>query len=307
MPATRRPDARPVQTPEPLAGLAAFVAVVETQSFTAAAQRLGTTKSRVSKQVTRLEDRLGVRLLHRTTRRLSLTEAGERLHERAARSLAELAEAQQEVSAFQDLPHGVLRVSAPMSFGLLHVAPALPEFMRRYPKVVIDLQMDDRKVDVVSEGFDVVIRIGRLADSSLVARRIAPVRMYTAAAPDYLRAHGTPQHPLDLRVHHCLVYTGTQLDWQYQDADGREFRVDVNGVYYTNNGQALRDAALAGIGILRSPDFSIGADIAAGRLVALLEDYRTFEPDIYIVLPERKHMPPKVRAFVEFMSERLVR
>lgn len=294
-------------TPEPLTELAAFVAVVDSGSFTAAAQRLGSTKSLVSKQVTKLEDRLGVRLLHRTTRRLSLTEAGERLHERASRALEDIAEVQQEIATFQDLPHGKLRVSAPMSFGLLHVVPAMPEFMRRFPKVVVDLQLDDRKVDVVSEGFDVVIRIGRLADSSLVARRIAPVRMYTAASPDYLRVHGTPQHPLDLRVHHCLVYTGTTLDWLYQDAQGREIRVDVNGVYYTNNGQALREAALAGIGILRSPDFSIGDDIAAGRLVPLFAEYKTFEPDIYIVLPERKHMAPKVRAFMEFMTGHLQR
>lgn len=300
---------QPIQTPEPLSELSAFVAVVDARSFTAAAQRLGTTKSLVSKQVTRLEDRLGVRLLHRTTRRLSLTEAGERLHERAARALNELAEAQQEITGFQDVPQGMLRVSAPMSFGLLHVAPALPEFMQRFPKVIVDLQLDDRTVDVVHEGFDAVIRIGRLADSSLVARRIAPVRMITAASPAYLQQHGTPQHPLDLRVHACLGYTGVAQRnvWEFTDPAGTDIRVDINAVLYANNGQALRDAALAGCGIIMSPDFTVGPDVAAGRLIELFGDYRSFEPDIYVVVPERKHMPPKVRAFVEYFSERLAR
>lgn len=290
---------------EPLSELSAFVAVVETRSFTAAAQRLGITKSLTSKQVTKLEDRLGVRLLHRTTRKLSLTEAGERLYERAARALGEIAEAQQEVSGFQDVPQGRLRVSAPMSYGLSHVVPLVPEFMRQYPKVVVDLQMDDRKVDVVSDAFDVVIRIGRLADSSLVARHVRPVRMYTAAAPDYLARHGVPQHPLDLRVHACMVYTGTALDWMFRSEDGRELRVEPNGVFFSNNGQALREAALAGHGVIRSPDFTVAEDIAQGRLVPVLENFRTFEPDLYLVLPERKHMAAKVRAFVDFMSERL--
>ncbi|MFP5440359.1 MAG: LysR family transcriptional regulator [Gammaproteobacteria bacterium] len=292
---------------ESLDELSAFVAVIDSRSFTAAASRLGSTKSRLSKQVTRLEDRLGVRLLHRTTRRLSLTEAGEVLYERAARALADIAEAQQEIAGFQQEPQGRLRVSAPMSYGLSHVVQQIPEFMRRYPKIVVDLQMDDRKVDVVSDAFDVVIRIGRLGDSSLVARRVAPVRMYTVASPAYLAAHGVPQHPLDLREHACLIYTGTRLDWQYTGSDDREYRVDVNGVLFSNNGQALREAALAGIGITRSPDFTVARDIAGGRLVPLLTEFRTFEPDVYMVLPERKHMAPKVRAFVDFMGEALRR
>lgn len=292
----------PVLPADALAELAVFVAVVDARNFTTAARQLGITKSLASRQVTRLEDRLGVRLLHRTTRRLSLTEAGEQLHERAARALADIAEAQQDITSFQAVPHGLLRISAPMSFGLLHVAPALPEFMRAYPQVKVDLQLDDRKVDVVSEGFDVVIRIGQLADSSLVARRLAPVRMFTAAAPTYLAAHGTPRHPHDLRGHACLVYTGTTLDWKYRDAQGREIAVDVNATYFCNNGQALREAALAGLGIIRSPDFTIGDDIAAGRLLPLLGEYGTYEPDLFIVLPERKHMPPKVRAFVDFFA-----
>lgn len=292
---------------EPLAELSAFVAVVHTRSFTAAAGRLGTTKSLVSRQVTRLEDRLGVRLLHRTTRRLSLTEAGERLYERAGRALEEIAEAQQEIASLQDVPRGKLRVSAPMSFGLAHVAPLLPEFMRCYPQVTVDLQLDDRKVDVVHEGFDVVVRIGRLTDSSLVARRVAPVRFHTVASPAYLREHGTPQHPLDLRVHPCLVYTGSTSpeDWEFTDAQGRALGVKVSGIYYANNGQALREAALAGLGILQSPDFIVGADVAAGTLVPLLAGYRVFEPDIYLVMPERKHVASKVRAFVDFFTGRL--
>lgn len=294
-------------TTEPLDELSAFVAVVAARSFTAAATRLGSTKSRLSKQVTRLEDRLGVRLLHRTTRRLSLTEAGEVLYERAARALADITEAQQEIAGFQQEPQGRLRVSAPMSYGLSHVVQRIPAFMRRYPKIVVDLQMDDRKVDIVSDAFDVVIRIGRLEDSSLVARHVAPVHMYTVASPGYLAKHGVPQHPLDLRTHACLVYTGTAPEWHYTGDDGREYRVDVNGVLFSNNGQALREAALAGIGIMRPPDFAVARDIAEGRLVPLLTGFRTPDPDVYLVLPERKHMAPKVRAFVEFMGEALRR
>lgn len=287
--------------------VAVFVAVVDAGSFTAAAERLGLSKSVTSKHVTRLEERLGARLLNRTTRRLSLTEPGRVLYGRSRRGLAEIAEAQAEVSRLQGEPRGALSINAPMSFGILHVAPALPEFLRRYPELTIDLSLDDRLVDVIAEGFDVSVRITELPDSSLVARRIAPCKHVIVASPDYLARRGVPRTPAALAEHEVLSYRyqDSANEWHFRAADGRASSVAVSGALTINNSLALRAALLAGAGIARVPTFLVGEDIRAGHLTQLLADHATLEVDIYLVYAQRKHLSPKVRAFIDFFAARI--
>ena len=290
-----------------LTDIAVFVRVVDSGSFTAAAERLDISKSVVSKYVTRLEERLGARLLNRTTRRLSLTEAGRVFYERSRKSLADIEDAQAEVSRLQGEPRGTLRINAPMSFGILHVAPALPEFLKRYPDVTVDMNLDDRKVDVIEEGFDVSVRISELPDSSLVAKRIATCRHAIVAAPSYLEQHGTPRTPVDLRDHNVITYRYQEsaLEWHFRTPDNKSTSVAVSGSLIMNNSLALRAALLEGVGITRTPTFAVGKDIQEGRLVPLLRDYGTLEITIFLVYPQRRHLSPKVRAFVDFMAERI--
>lgn len=289
-----------------LTDIAVFVQVVESRSFTAAAEKLGVAKSAVSKSVTRLEDRLGVRLLHRTTRRLSLTEEGERLHERSVHALDEIRDAEREVSTRQQQPRGKLRVAAPMSFGVMHLAPLLPEFLRSQPLIKVDLRLEDSMSEIVGGGFDITLRIAELADSSFVARRLTTIRHVTVASPAYLQKLGAPQHPLDLRAHRCLVYNNRAqpATWRYRDDAGREIDVPVEGALQSNNSLALRAALLDGAGIALTPSFVVGDDIRAGRLVTLMERYRTMERGLFAILPARKNVPAKTRAFIEYIAQR---
>ena len=290
-----------------LTDIAVFVRVVDSGSFTAAAARLHISKSVVSKYVTRLEDRLGARLLNRTTRRLSLTEAGRVFYERSRKGLADIEDAQAEVSRLQSEPRGILRLNAPMSFGILHVAPALPDFLKLYPEVTVDMNLDDRKVDVIEEGFDVSVRISELPDSSLVAKRIAPCRHAIVAAPSYLEQYGTPRKPEDLRDHNIITYRYQEsaLDWHFQTPSNKSTSVPVSGSLMMNNSLALRAALLEGVGIARTPTFVVGQDIQGGRLISTLRDYDTLEVTIFLVYPQRRHLSPKVRAFVDFMAARI--
>ena len=284
-----------------------FVRVVDAGSFTRAAEQLRISRPVVSKYVSRLENRLGVRLLNRTTRRLSLTEAGRIFHQRSQRGLQDIEQAEAEVSRLQENPRGVLRLNTPMSFGILHIAPLLPEFQARYPDVSIDMNLDDRQVDVIEEGFDVSVRIAELPDSSLVARRLAPCRHVVVAAPSYLERHGTPRTPEDLRDHNIITfsYQASMADWHFVAPDKRPVSVAVSGALQVNNSLALREALLAGAGIMRTPTFVVGRDIQAGRLVPLLGNYQALEISIYLVYPQRRHLSPKVRAFVDFMAEKI--
>jgi DNA-binding transcriptional LysR family regulator len=292
---------------ESLTDVAVFVRVVESGSFTAAAERLEISKSVVSKYVTRLEDHLGARLLNRTTRRLSLTEVGRVLYDRSRKGLADIEEAQQEVSRLQREPRGTLRINVPMSFGILHVAPALPEFQRQYPELTVDLNLDDRKIDVIEEGFDVSVRISELPDSSLVARRIAPCRHAVVASPSYLGKHGTPRTPDDLRDHNVITYRyqDSANKWHFRMKDSESTSVDVSGTSMMNNSLAIREAVLEGIGVTRAPTFVVGKDIQEGRLVKLLAGYEILQVAIFLVYPQRRHLSPKIRAFVEFMAARI--
>ncbi len=291
-----------------LADLAVFARVVEQKSFTAAAASLRLSKSAVSKQIARLEQHLGTQLLQRTTRRLQLTETGRIVQVHAERLLAEAQAVEAAVQNLQEAPRGVLRVNLPMSFGLSHVAPLLPELLAQCPDLKIEASFNDRRVDLLEEDVDAAIRIGALADSSLNARRLAPARVVYAAAPAYLEKFGTPKHPDELKWHHCLIYSYVSEPeiWRFSSPAGAppSIAVRVQGPLTANNGDALRLAALAGSGIARLPSFVIGPDIAAGRLVPLLEEFRLPDLGIYAVYPAQRHLTPKLRAFIDFFAAR---
>ncbi len=297
---------------EDLSAMAVFARVVEMESFSGAARALGLSKSAVSKRVGRLEDRMGLRLLNRTTRRLSLTEAGAAFYEGCRRVVAEAEAAERAVTRLASAPRGRLKVNAPMSFGVRHLAPALPDFMARYPELNVDLTLNDRVVDLVEEGFDVAVRIARLADTSLIARRLAPNRLVLCAAPSYLESHGAPRAVEDLKGHECLLYS-YQISgdtWILRGPGGAnglggEQRVRVAGRLRANNGDALLAAALGGLGIAFMPSFICAEDLRAGRLARLLPGWRdAADSMIAAVYPASRNLSPKVRVFVDFLAER---
>jgi DNA-binding transcriptional LysR family regulator len=288
-----------------LSGMTVFARVVEADSFARAAAALGLSRSAVSKQVAWLEDQLGARLLNRTTRRLSLTEVGRAYYDRCARILEEVEEASQAVASLHAAPRGTLRVNAPMSFGQRHVGPAVADFLARWPELKIDLSLTDRRVEVVEEGYDVVVRIMAMADSSLIARRIATTCRIACASPAYLARHGTPATPEDLAGHACLEYANLPAsgEWVFQRG-GATHRVKIAGPLRADNGDALRSAALAGLGVVQMPTFIIEEDLAAGRLVPVLADYAADGLPVWAVYPHNRHLSTKVRMFVDFLAER---
>ncbi|TAN51737.1 MAG: LysR family transcriptional regulator [Rhodospirillales bacterium] len=286
-----------------LAALRSFLSVADNRSFSQAARQLGLSKSLISRQISGLEAELGVRLISRTTRRLSLTEAGQAYGERCQRILADLEEADRAVGNLQASPRGRLKVTAPMSFGTLHLAPALPRFLERFPEVGLDLSLSDRIVDLIEEGFDLAIRIGRLNESSLVAKRLCAMPRVICASPDYLRRHGEPKHPADLGHHCCFTHSELAQEWRLKDDQGRLEGIEVKGSVRANNGEALRDLALAGLGIIYLPSFFIGPDLRAKRLIPLLEAYTPQDSGLYAVYPHSRHLSPKVRAFLDFLAQ----
>ena len=297
---------------ESLAGMEVFARVVREGSFSATARSLNQTPSAVSKQIGRLEDRLGARLFNRTTRRLSLTEVGAAFHERAERILTEIEEAEQAVSHLSMAPRGTLRVDVPSGFGRLYIAPVLRDYIDRFPEVRVDMTLNDRYVDITEESIDLVIRIGELSDSSLIARRLAANRRLVCAAPDYIARHGQPMQPADLAQHNCLVYTyrAQRNDWSFlnQDQDPAKPQiVRVAGNLETNNAEALLAVALAGLGIALLPLWLVGPDLAAGRMIHVLPEYHSPDSAIYAVYPPGRHLSPKVRSFVDFLAEHAAR
>lgn len=287
--------------------LEVYVQVVHAGSFTAAGRGLGLSPSAVSKQIGRLEYRLGVRLLNRTTRKVSMTEEGAAFFEHAKRIIADLDEAEQALSHLRGAPRGLLRVNMPVTIGHLILAPLIPEFLRRYPDVEVDLTLNDRLVDLVEEGMDLGIRIGALKDSSLIARKLAPSRRAVCAAPSYLERAGTPRRPADLAGHNCLVYTYRtwRNDWPFRGSEGGETvpeTVHVTGSFSANNGEVLRQAALGGSGIIMLPIWQVRDDLMAGRLVELLPDYSSPGADIHAVYPQTRYLAPRVRAFVDYLA-----
>lgn len=288
------------------AALRTYVAVVGTGSFSRAAEKLGLSRAMATKHVQTLEEELGARLINRTTRKLSVTEAGRDFHARAERVLADLEEAENAVADVSANPRGLLRVAAPMSFGIRHLGPAIADFMRECPDVAVDLSLNDRVVDLIDEGLDVAVRVGRLAESSLVARRIARARLIAAATPDYLQRKGKPKTPADLAWHDCLDYTLSALgpEWRFYDRDGKMHAVRVAGPLKANNGDVLMGAAKAGRGIVLTPSFIGGEEIAAGALVDVLPDFKGEELPIHAVYPAARHLSVKVRRFVDFLAAR---
>ena len=289
-----------------LAAMQLFVRVVESGSFAAAAMQADISRAQASKLIRGLEDDLGVRLLQRTTRRLSLTEAGQRYLDRVREALAAIAEAEAEAAEHQSEPRGRLRVSAPTSFSILHLGPALAAFHQRYPRIELDIDLNDRVVDLVEDGWDMALRIGRLADSSLAARRLAPCRMVAVAAPDYLRARGSPQHPQDLVRHTCLLYTlsARRDEWTFA-RDGEIASVRVNGPLRTNNGDMIAAAAAAGLGIALQPSFIVGERLRHGELVHVLPAWRVQpEAAVYAVYPASRALPAKTRSLIDFLAGR---
>jgi len=283
-----------------------FVCVADEGGFTAAARRLGLSKSFVSKQVVALERHLGVRLLNRTTRRLSLTEPGTRFYERGQRILEDLHDAESWVGDLNARPRGVLRINVPVSFGTRHLAPALPEFLARYPELQVDVTLNDRFVDLVNEGYDAAVRITRLDDSSLIARQLARCGSWLCGAPAYLEAHGRPRTAGEVSRHNCLVYAYARQsgEWRIADPEGVEHRLAVRGNLTANNGELLLAAAMQGTGLVLVPDF-IGHDaVAAGHLERLLPDHTTPELSISVVYPYTRHVSAKLRVFIDFLVER---
>jgi len=220
--------------------------------------------------------------------------------------LAQMEEADLSVSQLQATPRGKLRVNAPMSFSLLRLAPALPDFLALYPEIDVDLVMNDRRVDLMEEGFDLAIRIGRLADSSLVARKLSPMQRYIVASPAYLAGRGTPKVPADLRHHDCLCYSNADTidEWRFCEADGRAMSVEVKGRVRANNGDLLRVAALKGLGFVDLPNFLVAGDIDSGALVPVLQDFIRQDGAVYAVYPHARYLPPKIRVFIDFLAER---
>ncbi len=293
---------------DPLDGIAAFARVVDSGSFSAAARRLNISKSAISAHVQRLEERLGIRLLNRTTRRLSLTEAGAAYYRHCARILVEAEAAEQAASALQREPRGTLRISAPDSFGWMHVAPAIPAFLSRYPALAIDIKLSSAYVDLVDEGLDLAIRIGILEDSALVVRKLASSRRVLCAAPAYLRERGTPRKPDDLADHNCLCADLLTWgdEWRLAGKHG-EVRVTVGGSFRSNNAEMLRAAALDGIGIAALPTWAVAGQLRSGMLRRVLTAWEAPVGTIYAVYPGNRLMSMKVRAFVDHLARRFGR
>jgi len=283
-----------------------FAAVTDAGSFVAAAESLGMSKAAVSRYVSDLEQRLGVRLMHRTTRKLSLTQEGEVFLARCREILASIDDSEREISTRSGTASGLLKVSVPVSFGIKHLAPLWSEFLEAHPLVSLDVQLADRVVDLVDEGFDVAVRIARLPDSSLVSRKLATTRLVLCASPKYLKARGAPRHPSELAEHDILGYTlfATGDQWQFTGPQG-PVTVKVQPRFWTNNGDSCVAAAVRGSGIQLQPTFLIAHELASGQLVEVLPKYRSIELGIYAVYPTRKFVLPKVRVLLEFLSAKL--
>jgi DNA-binding transcriptional LysR family regulator len=284
--------------------ISVFVHVADAKSFTAAAERSGLSRSAVGKSIVRLEDRLGVRLLQRTTRSVSLTDEGAAFHERCVRLLADLDEAEMAMLSHSQAPRGRLRLDLPVSFGRLHVLPILNSFLRKWPEISVSSSFGDRYVDLIDEGVDLAIRIGGSEDSRLMTRLLAPHRLVTCASPAYLERHASPQTIEQLADHSCLafVHGGRAVEWRFNE-NGQSRSVAISGRFAATNAEALRDATLAGYGIARIATFLISDDLRAGRLVPILRHVDADGAPIRAVYPSSRHLSPKVRMFIDELLE----
>jgi DNA-binding transcriptional LysR family regulator len=287
-------------------GIKTIVAVVETGSFTAAGERLGMSKALVSKYVGEVEQRLGVRLFNRSTRRQSLTEAGKDYYDRAVPLLEEFTALADNVAKSQTAVQGRLRVSAPVTFGEMSLSPIIVEFMALYPEIQLDLQLTDRKVDMVADGIDVVIRIGSVDDSTLIARKISTVPLVLCAAPDYLEQHGTPAAAQDLAKHHCIIDSNFRIgdQWPLTSAKKVTETVKVNSRIAVNSPKAVKEIALARGGIGLIPEFIVEESLFLEDLQQVLPQYTVMSFGLYAIYPHRQYLPRKVRCFIDFLLER---
>ena len=290
-------------------GLAIFAKVVELRSFAAAASELSLSKATVSKAVGRLEQRLGARLFNRTSRRLALTDAGQKLSGHAGRLLAFGEAAENEALAQAVAPRGLVRLAVPMTFGVKAVAPILPEFLAQYPDVAIDLHLGDAMVDLIGEGFDLGLRIASLPDSSLIARRLCAMPRYTVASPAYLKLHGRPTHPMHLAQHRCLgyAYLSTPDVWHYTNARGEQASVRPGGPLRVNNGEALLPALLAGLGIADLPGFIVDDALATGAVEMILKGWKQNEGAVHLVMPSRGPRPARVELLADFLTRQFAK
>ncbi len=289
------------------AEMAIFAKVVEEESFSGAARSMRLTPSAVSKQISRLEDRLGARLLNRTTRRLSTTEEGAAFYQSCVRILDEIEEAETAVSRLHSAPRGTLRVNCGVAFGRHQITPLIPEFLSRYPELGVEITQTDALVDLVEEGADVAIRFGYLRDSSMVARQLAVSRRAICCAPSYIEQHGEPKTPQELADHNCITFAnfGHLNDWTFRLQNGDEFPFRASGNFIANNGETVFEMVLAGLGIARMAEFLVGPSARSGKLVRILKPYyRDLEVPINAIYPTRRHLSPKVRAFVDFLVEK---
>lgn len=288
---------------DPTTEMAVFVKVVEAGGFSAAARDLNLPKSSVSRYVSRLEDRLGVRLLHRTTRTLRPTEVGHAYFERASRIVQEIVEAEAAVTNMQVAPRGSLRITAPLSFGHLFLGELVARFLDAHPEVQLEVDLSDRVVDLIEEGFDLAVRVGRMRDSSLIARKLGAAERVLVASPDYLARCGHPQVPDDLRHHDCLLYAydANTASWRLSDA----VTVPIRGRLTTNNGDILASAAASGLGVALLPRFLVGRYLREGRLQTVLEDHVASDGGVFAVYPHNRHLSAKVRVFVDYLVDQL--
>jgi len=288
------------------ADLDAFTAVVESGTFSAAGERLGIAKSVVSRRVSQLERRLGSRLLNRTTRRLALTDAGRNFYQRAVQILADLDDAEQSVTKETAELRGALKLAVPLSFGLLHLSDAIADFLKQHPAIEFNLDLNDRNINLVEDGFDMAVRIGDLTDSTLVARRLGLVQYVTCASPTYLQKHGEPKHPDELRQHVGFQYSNVtyKQQWRYETPEGKTLFGQPQIRIRSNNGDSLAMAAMAGLGVTAGPTFILGQYIKENKLVAILKDYQRPPTGIHAVYPPGRLIPKRIQVFTDFLASR---
>jgi len=286
-----------------LTSMRVFCRVVTRENFSQAARDLHISPAMVTKHIASLEEQLNIRLLNRTTRTVSTTEAGERYYLIARNMLADLEDAESSLAELGSRPTGTLKISAPIDFGVLSLAPAIAHYLNLYPEVKIDISYQDKRVNLVEEGFDLAIRIGKLSDSTLVAQRIMPQRMLCCAAPAYLEAHGSPLVPTDLRQHNCLTYTysATNNEWLFQK-NNESSAVRVSGRLNANNGRAIVAAAVEGVGIILKPEFMVRDALESGQLIQVLDQYEIPSNNVYAVYPHRQYLPAKMSSFIDFLK-----
>ncbi|MBN7770013.1 LysR family transcriptional regulator [Marinobacter daepoensis] len=285
-------------------GVNELVAVVETGSFTRAARRLGVSTAQVSRQVSALESRLATKLLYRTTRRVSVTEAGQVYYQQCRQILDALEEAERSMTDRQGVPRGRLRLTAPVTYGETTIAPLVNDFVSQFPELEVEMRLTNQKLDLVADGYDLAIRLGKLEDSSMIARRLASRSLYVCASPAYLSAHGTPHALSELDHHNCLL--GNLDYWRFQD-NGKPRNIRVKGSLRCDSGRVLMDAALKGIGIVQLPDYYVQPALDSGDLIPLLAHYREDDDGIWAVYPHNRHLSPKVRLLLDFFSASLGR